>query len=186
MSSSMSLNEASSSAAHPPPSALPSNPDPGLDTNSTAAQAQAQAQAQSTPPLPTAFRQGGFTPTPDTIYTYNIPAPKPTLTVPPDHPFRTTPDGYPTVSPSPAAQRATLSAPPGFADPRVTAFVAHWARIYTTIGGTEDGQMQLRQLCGMHGLAMYGSTGRLVDRLVDRAVRDAARGWCEISVSCGV
>ncbi|KAK7184864.1 hypothetical protein DPSP01_002167 [Paraphaeosphaeria sporulosa] len=146
------------------------------------------AKNQHAPPQPSTFQNSGFTPTPGITYIYKISAPKPTLTLPPTHPFRTTPAGYPVFRPHPSAHHATLSTAPGFADPRLTAFTAHWTKIYTDIGNNStlfsvgDGLFELRQACELRGLVTYGVVQRLVERLVDRAVRDAGRGWCEVRV----
>ena len=46
--------------------------------------------------------------------------------------------------------------------------------------GVEEGMFRLRLACDVRKLVTYGSREVLVLRLVERALRDAGRGWSEI------
>lgn len=138
-------------------------------------------------PRPTVDPFTNLTHDPFKVYTYKITAPNPTLTLPRNHPFRTTPTGYPIFRPR--TGRASLASAPGFTDPRITAFVAHHTALYTQIGADPadraGGMFTLRLACQVRGLVTYGTMDQVVARLVERAVRDAARGWSEISDGVG-
>ncbi|KAL1595951.1 hypothetical protein SLS60_009641 [Paraconiothyrium brasiliense] len=129
-------------------------------------------------------------PDPKKIWTYNITNPEPKIVLPPNYPFRTTEKGYTIYRPRPQKpRRASMTTAQGFEDPRVTAFISHWTEHYEAIGNHSfsraEGFFQLQLACQVRGLVSYGRMDQLVVRLVDRALRDAARGWSEISDKVG-
>ncbi|KAJ4301113.1 hypothetical protein N0V90_003203 [Kalmusia sp. IMI 367209] len=103
--------------------------------------------------------------------------PQPTLELPPKYHFRTTELGYPIFRHTiyPEFRRATMTTSTGFIDPRVTAFKDYYTSRYNTLEHWE-----LRVLCEKRGLVTYGTKEKLVERLLERALRDAARGWSEV------
>ncbi|KAF1971383.1 hypothetical protein BU23DRAFT_600255 [Bimuria novae-zelandiae CBS 107.79] len=133
-------------------------------------------------------------PEPMSIPKITQPQPQPTLTLPVKYPFLTTENGYP-VFRKPLSKhynqmhRASMTNERGFMDPRITAFVDYWTKFYIEIGndplGPAEGAFQLRLACKVRGLVTYGTMDRLVTRLVERALRDAARGWSEIADTVG-
>lgn len=139
------------------------------------------------PPVPAFPRPQTTTTTTTLIYT--ISAPSPTLTLPPTYPFRTTPLGYPYFPPRPHPPRFTMTSQTGYPDPRITYFLEHWTATYEAMGdpdeGPEEGMFRLRLACHERGLVTYGGMEMLVIRLVERALRDAGRGWTEVRDGVG-
>lgn len=124
-------------------------------------------------------------------FIYNIKEPQRRLSLPLDYKFRTTPTGYPIFRDlTREAPRTPMAFAQSFEDPRIQDFIHHWTNIYTRVGnhplGRSDGFFQLQLACEVRGLVTYGTRASLVVRLVDRALRDAARGWSEIRDTVGV
>lgn len=121
-------------------------------------------------------------------------SPRPTLTLPPNYSFRTTEAGYPNfrapkIKFENQPRRASMTTAQGFMDPRISSFIDCWTRTYTETGndpeGRAEGMFQLRLACKERRLVTYGPMELLVARLVDRALRDAVRGWSETLDSVG-
>ncbi|KAJ4344862.1 uncharacterized protein N0V89_012606 [Didymosphaeria variabile] len=134
------------------------------------------------------FEKGVFDNT--KFYDYEFHDPQPTIVLPPNYPFRTTATGYPIFRRrTQMPRRASMTTAQGFEDPRITAFIDHWTKIYEGIGhdpfSRAEGYFQLQLACEVRGLVTYGTMDKLVVRLVDRALRDAARGWMEITDKVG-
>ena len=117
----------------------------------------------------------------------------PTLCLPFNHPFRTSPAGYPVrqhhprssgpvvklfgcVVGSPASVFRALDIDEQHfgMDPYTVAFVRDYTHFYDQMSNA-----QLRDWCRKRGVVTYGRKKQLVERLVDRVLRDAARGWSE-------
>lgn len=132
-----------------------------------------------TQPIPPPFLAAGLTSRPHTTYIYKISAPAPTLLLHTAHPFRTTPTGYPIFG-------TRRSVP---VDPRLAPFIAQQTQRYQNMfleaDSVKDGLFELRLACEVRGLVKYGRVEKLVARLVERAIRDAGRGWCEVEVGVG-
>ena len=105
--------------------------------------------------------------------------PQPTLELPPNYHFRTTELGYPIfrhmILGYSEYRRASMTTSTGFLDPRITAFVDLYTYGYSALQLWE-----LRVHCGKRGLPTYGKKEKLVERLVEQALRDASRGWSEM------
>lgn len=122
---------------------------------------------------------------------YNISRPNPTITLPHDYHFRTTETGYPIFprSSSDSMDRTNMTDEQKKMEQCINSFIDRWIKDYSSMCDNADsridGMFQLRLECTVRGLVTYGSKEALVTRLVDRALRDAARGWSEVEDAVG-